>query len=76
MTSVLPWPQAGCEGDKKARIGLDIERPDMSEWDRQSGVENEAIPVDARAGADRVQILTLTDQDGVVVMCVVLFLSV
>ena len=64
MTSVLPWPQAGCEGDEEAWVGLDIQRPDMGEWDRQARIEDEAVPIDPSASADRVQILPLTDDDG------------
>src|SRR5947207_2354158 len=36
----------------------------MGERDRQSGVEDEAVPIDACTGANRVQILPLADEDG------------
>src|SRR5947209_15927627 len=68
MRSVLPWPQAGSERDEEAHWRLPVERANTRERERHPGVGDEAVPVDASARADGVEVLALADDDGAVVV--------
>ena len=50
--------------NEEARVGLHVEQSDMGERDREPGIEDEAVPIDARTGADRIQRLPLAEDDG------------
>src|SRR3954470_14869806 len=57
-TSVSPWPHSCGERDEQTCWRFVVERTNAGQRNSQTGIEDEAIPVDARSGSDGVDVLT------------------
>ena len=56
-SSVAPWPQPTGKREEEARVGPLVVDPDAGQRNGERGVEREAVEIDARAGADRIEML-------------------
>src|SRR6476659_1034180 len=61
--SISPGPQARRERDEDPRVRAPVQRTQVGKRDCKTGIEDEAIPIDSGAGADRIQMFPSGNDD-------------